>query len=60
MRYFILVALSIKFTYVSTYPEEAPIIEIADSEDIADEDLTALLEFLQSRVRKEEVLFYSV
>lgn len=44
-------AVSIKFTYVPLYPDEAPIIEIAESESISDDDINALLEFLQSRVR---------
>lgn len=44
-------AVSIKFTYVPSYPDEAPIIEIAESESISDDDINALLEFLQSRVR---------
>lgn len=45
-------AVSVKFTYVPTYPDETPVIEIADSEDVEDDDIDALLEFLQNKVEE--------
>ncbi|KFM82658.1 RWD domain-containing protein 1, partial [Stegodyphus mimosarum] len=45
-------AVSLKFSYVPSYPDEAPLIEVADSENLSDEDNTDLLSFLEGRVEE--------
>ncbi|GIY06596.1 RWD domain-containing protein 1 [Caerostris darwini] len=45
-------AVSLKFTYVPTYPDEAPIMEIAESENLSDQDMEELVEFLQSKTEE--------
>ncbi|XP_035230629.1 RWD domain-containing protein 1-like [Stegodyphus dumicola] len=45
-------AVSLKFSYVPSYPDEAPLIEVADSENLSDEDSTDLLSFLEGKVEE--------
>ncbi|XP_055946011.1 RWD domain-containing protein 1-like [Argiope bruennichi] len=45
-------AISLKFTYVPTYPDEAPIVEVADLENLSDQDIEDLMEFLQNIIQE--------
>ncbi|KAG8186832.1 hypothetical protein JTE90_020510 [Oedothorax gibbosus] len=44
--------ICLKFTYVPNYPDEAPLIEIEDSENFSEEDETDILSFLHSKVEE--------
>ncbi|GBL88071.1 hypothetical protein AVEN_190656-1 [Araneus ventricosus] len=55
-------AISLKFTYVPSYPDEAPIVEVADSENLSDPDIEDLMEFLQSIIQENlgMVMVYTI
>ena len=40
----------LQFTYVDTYPDDVPIIQIASSEGLEDEDIAELEELLNEQV----------
>ncbi|XP_064474204.1 RWD domain-containing protein 1-like isoform X2 [Ornithodoros turicata] len=42
--------VTLKFTYVPTYPEEGPVIEVIEGENIEDEDTKALMSLLLSEI----------
>ncbi|XP_015909751.1 RWD domain-containing protein 1 [Parasteatoda tepidariorum] len=42
--------VALKFEYVPNYPDEAPLMEVEESENMSDDDITDLLAFLQNRV----------
>ncbi|ELT96772.1 hypothetical protein CAPTEDRAFT_124119 [Capitella teleta] len=42
----------LQFTYTAKYPDEAPLMEIAESENVDDELLTVLLEYMKEQVRE--------
>ncbi|GFT53898.1 RWD domain-containing protein 1 [Nephila pilipes] len=55
-------AISLKFTYVPSYPDEAPIVEVVDSENFSDQDVEDLMEFLSCKIEENlgMVMVYTI
>lgn len=55
-------AISLQFTYVPSYPDEAPVVEIADTENFFDNDVEDLMEFLNSKIEENlgMVMVYTI
>lgn len=45
-------SVTLKFTYVPQYPEEGPLIEAEESENLTDEDIEALMAVLKEQVEE--------
>jgi hypothetical protein len=46
-----LVSVSVQFTYVESYPDEGPIIELKSLEGLTDSHIDSLQEFLNEKVK---------
>ncbi|GFY64715.1 RWD domain-containing protein 1 [Trichonephila inaurata madagascariensis] len=55
-------AVSLKFTYVPSYPDEAPVVEIEDCENFSDQDVEDLTELINSKIEENlgMVMVYTI
>ena len=44
-------SVTIKFSYTEKYPDEVPIMEITESENLEDEQLNELIDMLHTQVK---------